>query len=124
MIAADTNTMIAFIAGDNGKDVEAITDAARNHILYLPPPVLAELTSDPTLPTHIEERLKALPLMEIQPDFWLRTGKTRAILLSKRHKARLADTLIAQCCIDHDAPLITRDSDFQAFKKHCGLKLM
>jgi len=34
----------------------------------------------------------------------------------------LADTLIAQICIDHDVPLITRDKDFRHFAKH-GLRL-
>jgi predicted nucleic acid-binding protein len=28
---------------------------------------------------------------------------------------RLADTLIAQCCLDYDAPLITYDDDFDNF---------
>jgi predicted nucleic acid-binding protein len=35
----------------------------------------------------------------------------------------LGDALIAQSCIDHDVPLITRDTDFRHFAKHCGLKL-
>jgi predicted nucleic acid-binding protein len=30
-------------------------------------------------------------------------------------KAKLADTLIAQSCLDHDVPLITRDGDFRHF---------
>jgi predicted nucleic acid-binding protein len=30
---------------------------------------------------------------------------------------RLADTLIAQSCIDHHVPLITRDVDFRHFAK-------
>lgn len=34
-------------------------------------------------------------------------------MLSLRKKARLADTLIAQLCLDHQLPLITRDSDFK-----------
>jgi hypothetical protein len=45
------------------------------------------------------------------------------MLLLKGLKARLADALIAQCCIDADVPLIARDSDFRHFKRWCGLKL-
>jgi predicted nucleic acid-binding protein len=45
----------------------------------------------------------------------MRAGKT---------KAKLADTLIAQLCIDHEVPLITRDRDFSHFQKFCGLKLL
>jgi len=32
--------------------------------------------------------------------------------------------LIAQSCIDYEAPLITCDSDFRHFSKHFGLKLL
>jgi predicted nucleic acid-binding protein len=45
------------------------------------------------------------------------------MLHAKRLKAKVADTLIAQSCIDHDVALITRDGDFRHFAKHCGLKL-
>ncbi|MGH9415127.1 MAG: hypothetical protein ACRD01_00720 [Terriglobales bacterium] len=33
-----------------------------------------------------------------------------------------ADALIAQCCIDHAVPLITRDQDFVAFVEAAGLE--
>jgi predicted nucleic acid-binding protein len=36
-------------------------------------------------------------------------------VLAKRHKARLGDALIAQSCIDHGIPLLTRDRDFRNF---------
>ena len=38
-------------------------------------------------------------------------------------KAKLADALIAQCCIDADVPLIARDADYRHFERWCGLKL-
>jgi predicted nucleic acid-binding protein len=38
-------------------------------------------------------------------------------------KAKVADALIAQSCIDHDVALITRDRGFRHFAKHCGLRL-
>ena len=62
--------------------------------------------------------------MEIQPGYWERAGKLRALLIAKRLKPRLADTLIAQICIDNDIPLITRDKDFRHFAKHAGLRLL
>jgi predicted nucleic acid-binding protein len=43
--------------------------------------------------------------------------------LARGIKAPLADALICQSCLDHDAALITRDRDFRPFAKHCGLKL-
>jgi hypothetical protein len=44
-------------------------------------------------------------------------------VLSNKRKARLGDALIAQCCIDREIPLITRDRDFQAFADAAGLDL-
>jgi predicted nucleic acid-binding protein len=45
-------------------------------------------------------------------------------LRAKELKAKLAVTLIAQLCIDHEMPLITRDRDFSHFQNFCGLKLL
>ena len=47
----------------------------------------------------------------------------RRTLLEARLKATVADTLIAQSCIDHRVPLITHDRDFRHFVK-AGLKLL
>ena len=44
--------------------------------------------------------------------------------MSKGLKARALDSLIAQCCIDADVPLIARDTDYRHFAKWCGLKLV
>ncbi|WP_371454829.1 PIN domain-containing protein [Brevundimonas sp. LM2] len=52
-----------------------------------------------------------------------RAAATRRTVLSRRLKARFADSLIAQLCLDHDAALITRDGDFRHFATHCGLRL-
>ena len=55
--------------------------------------------------------------------FWERAGLLRAKLAARRSRARLADALIAQSCIDHDVRLITRDSDFRHFARVGGLRL-
>lgn len=55
--------------------------------------------------------------------YWERTGLLRAKILQQGYKARLADTLIAQNCLDHHALLITRDKDFKIYKEIAGLRL-
>jgi hypothetical protein len=45
-------------------------------------------------------------------------------ILRAGRKAKLADALIAQSCIDHRVMLVTRDKDFQAFNRLAGLKLL
>jgi len=122
MIAADTSSLSSFLSGDEGKDVELIASVVRTGELVLPPVVVAEILSaaDSDL---LAASLSPLTLLELREDYWLRAGSTRRLLRQKGFKAKIADTLIAQSCIDHDVALITRDSDFRHFAKHCGLKL-
>ena len=88
------------------------------------PVVLTEMLSDPKLPSEVSQTLSELPLIEIEPGYWQRAGKLRAKVLAKRRKARLGDALIAQSCIDHGIPLLTRDRDFRAFADAAGLHLL
>ena len=91
--------------------------------LTLPAPVLTELLSDPGIDPSLVEDLLELPLLEPGPDFWERAGRLRATVLARKRKARLADALIAQLCLDRGVKLITRDRDFRAFAEAAGLDL-
>ncbi|MCX7115526.1 MAG: PIN domain-containing protein [Gammaproteobacteria bacterium] len=123
MIAVDTSSFIAYLQGENAKDVLWVDEALSSHVLVFPPVVASEILSDGTLPTKLVVNIKHLPLLPITSDFWYRAGRLRSQLLAKKLKARLADTLIAQSCIDHQVPLITRDLDFRHYVKHGGLIL-
>jgi predicted nucleic acid-binding protein len=48
----------------------------------------------------------------------------RSKIIARRRRARLADSLIAQTCLDHDIALITRYGDFRSFAAFAGLKLV
>ncbi|MHB8420480.1 MAG: PIN domain-containing protein [Myxococcales bacterium] len=61
---------------------------------------------------------------EGQEGYWERAGLLRSKLLARRLKARLADTLIAQSCLDGAVPLLTRDADFRHFAQWAGLELV
>jgi len=124
VIAADSSSLIAHLSGDKGDDVAILDQTLADHLLVLPPVVLTELLSDPRLPEAVAEFLQELPILEIQDGYWKRAGMLRAKVLSKRRKARLADTLIAQSCLDHDMPIIVRDRDFRIFAAFAGLKLL
>jgi hypothetical protein len=115
LIAADTSTWISFFEGDQGEDVFALTRALQARQVVMPPPVLTELLSDPGLLLSVAQTLVELPLIGLKDGFWHRAGKLRAKALAGERKARLGDALIAQCCIDADVSLITRDGDFKAF---------
>ena len=115
MIAADTSTWISFFEGEQGDDVLALARALESRQVVVPPPVLTELLSDPELSASVAQTLMELTLVAMKDGFWHRAGKLRAKVLARKRKARLGDALIAQCCIDADIALITRDGDFKAF---------
>jgi predicted nucleic acid-binding protein len=123
MIAADASSFRRYSVGERGEDVTALEDALRNEDLFFPPPVVAELLSDAKADANIVDVITHIPLLELTDGFWIRAGFLRAKLLQAGHKAALADTLIAQSCIDHNVPLITHDRDFRHFVK-AGLKLL
>ena len=124
MIAADTSTWIAYLQGGTGEDVDLLDRALQERRVLMVPVVLAELLSDPELPTGVAETLSEIPLMEISNGYWHRAGILRAKALKRRRKARLGDALIAQSCIDGDIPLLTRDRDFRGFSEAASLDLI
>ena len=124
MIAADSSSLIAHFSGGAGDDVAILDQTLADRLLVLPPVVLTELLSDPRLPQTVAEFLQALPILEVADGYWRRAGLLRAKVLSKGRKARLADSLIAQSCLDHDMPIIVRDRDFRIFATFAGLKLL
>jgi len=123
MIAVDTSSLVAYLEGTPGPDVETVDRALADQQVVLPPVVLCEVLSDPRLPAAARTALMAIPLLTTSSAYWERAGLLRSRLLSRGLKARLADTLIAQSCIDHDVPLITRDRDFRHFVRQ-GLSVL
>lgn len=123
MVAVDTSTVIAYMQGATGRDVDLLVAALRGSEAVLPTVVLVELLSDADLPDPLRAAIVDLPVLAIGPDYWLRAAASRATVLTHKLRARLADALIAQACTDNDVALITRDKDFRHFARHCGLKL-
>ena len=107
-------------------DVHLLGRRLVQHAVFMLPVVLAELLSAPELPASAVADLVTLPRLESPPEFWVRAGqmRRRLILRKEKYKPKLADTLIAQNCIDYNIALLTRDSDFMPFAKHEGLRLV
>jgi predicted nucleic acid-binding protein len=85
---------------------------------------LTELLSDPKVTMAVKDLFLKLPVLEIADGYWHRAGLLRARLLAPGRLARLADTLIAQSCLDHDLPLVTRDADFRHFVRLAGIRIV
>jgi len=88
----------------------------------LPPIVLSEALSSPAVEERFVAFVLSLPLLAIDESYWKRAGDLRRSVLEAGRKAKLADALIAQVCIDNNTALITNDLDFRHFLR-AGLKL-
>lgn len=124
MIAIDSSSVIAYLSGAAGPDVVAVEAALAAKHACVPPVVLTEILSDPELPKTVEGLLRQLPRLSVSAGYWERAGALRAKVLAGRRRAPLADALIAQSCLDHDVPLITRDRDFRSFERLARLKVI
>jgi predicted nucleic acid-binding protein len=124
MIALDTSSLVAYLSNEKGRDVEAVEAALAERQACLPPAVLAELLSDSKLPATTAALFRQLPILPVTEGYWERVGALRADVIAQRRKARLADALIAQSCLDHGVPLITRDIDFRNFARVRDLELL
>jgi predicted nucleic acid-binding protein len=124
LFCADTSCWVPYLAGEPGSDVELIAAHLRQQSLVMSPIVLAELLSDPLRSLTVREALLNISMLELKPGFWERASLTRAALVKLKVKPRLADSLIAQVCIDHKLALHTRDTDFRPFSKYAGLQLV
>jgi predicted nucleic acid-binding protein len=123
MIAVDSSTLVAYLDGSAGSDVDLLAAALAGVDLVLPPVVITEILSDPGPRKALQPQIEKIEMLPILDGYWQRAGGLRRTLKQLRLKATTADALIAQSCIDHDVALITRDPDFRHFAKHCGLKL-
>ena len=123
MIATDTSSLVAFLQGAAGADIETLGVVATAGQLVLPPLVLTEILTDRVSAKLLESSLANLQLLSITDGYWQRAGLSRQTLRLLGLKAKIGDALIAQSCIDHGVALITRDADFRHFAAHCGLKL-
>ncbi len=123
MIAADTCVLVDYFQRHVSAVTEAVDTALARHELAVSPVVVTELLSARNRQPAEYEFINGLVLFDITPGYWQRAGELRAKVLRAGYKARLGDALIAQSCIDHDAPLLTADPDFRHYAKAGGLKL-
>ena len=123
MVCIDTSSLIAYLEGANGKDVDLVDQVFTDEVGAISPVTVTEVLSDPHLSRFIRKVILQLPVLKILDGYWERAGTLRAKILRSGHKAKLADTLIAQNCLDHGATLVTRDLDFTIFGRLAGLKI-
>ncbi len=124
MTCADTSSLVAYIQGEQGPDVELVDRALADYSLLLAPVSVTELLSGPLVTPSLEIFILGIQRLEIKAGYWERAGKLRASLMRHGYRPKIADTLIAQICLDHGVPLVTRDRDFVSFQKFAGLRVL
>ena len=123
MIAIDTSAFVRFFEGAQDRTRVLVREAITERTAALAPIVLTELFSNPNMRSDVRLALRSIDILPIHDGYWERAGLLRAALLRHSLKAKLADCLIAQSCIDNDAPLITYDRDFRHFEA-AGLRVI
>lgn len=121
MIVPDASVLIPWLSG--GENAHALTPYIEVDQVILAPVVVAEALSGPNTPDDLAAAVAEFPILATRRGYWVRAGLLRRQMLRAGRRARLADTLLAQSCLDHDLPLLTRDGDFQAFAEVANLRL-
>ena len=111
-VVVDTSVWIDFLAG---RSTPSLEDALAQGLVVLPPLVVAELVSGAHRQrekTMLEDLLEELPLHETPLAHWIRVGELRRGLRSKGISVSTPDAHVAQCALDRDAVLLSRDTVF------------
>jgi len=122
-VIVDTSVWVEFFAG---RKVSALDDALRQGVVALSPIVAAELVSG----AHRERErvalvsfLEDLPLVETPLEHWVRVGDMRRRCREKGLSVSIPDAHVAQCTLDHDALLLSRDAIFQKIARWTALRV-
>lgn len=123
-LVVDTSSWIDFFRGDT---IPLLEDALSLGSVVLPPIVVTELVSGARKPADraaLAALLTDLPLHETPREHWMRAGELRLLLRGKGHSISAPDAHVAQCALDRDAPLLTRDRMFSTIARYVPLRLV
>lgn len=122
-VVVDTSVWIDFFAGTPTPELE---DALSHSAVVLAPIVVAELVSGARRQREraaIADLLCELRLHPTDLDHWVRVGELRRHLRAHGLSVSTPDTHVAQCAIDLDGVLLTRDAIFSRIARHAKLRL-
>lgn len=122
VVIVDSSVWIDYLEGRGVDDVEAAAEAP----MVLAPLVIAELLSGeltPRLRELVSGLLQDYPLVDTPLQHWMDVGRLRRMLRTKGVTVTLPDAHVAQCALDLDALLLTRDEIFAQIAGHTALRL-
>ncbi|HXH37878.1 MAG TPA: PIN domain-containing protein [Thermoanaerobaculia bacterium] len=118
----DTSVLIDHV---NGRGIRALDEAIANELLIVPPLVISELVSGATRGNEtiaIAELIRSLTIHETDIRHWIAVGDLRRDLASHGVNLTIPDAHVAQCAIDLDATLFTRDKVFNLVSQYVPLR--
>jgi predicted nucleic acid-binding protein len=122
-VIADTSEWVEYLSG---RPAPALDQALVAGLVTLPPIVVAELVSGAVRPSDrlaIADLLADLPVHETPLNHWIKVGDLRRELRKRGVAASTPDCHVAQCALDRDAVLLTRDRIFTKIAPLVGLRL-
>ena len=122
-IVVDTSEWVEYFAG---RPAPLLDHALATGLAVAPPLVVAELISGTRSAkdrASLEAVLRDLSLPVDAFEHWVRVGGLRAMLRARGLHVSTPDAHIAQCALDLDAPLLSRDRIFAKIADLTNLRL-
>ena len=122
-VVVDTSTWIDFFAG---RRVPVLEEALSRSSVVLPPIVVAELVSGARRRSEreaIRDLVADIPLHDTPLEHWLRVGELRLRLASRGLSVSTSDAHVAQCALDRDGVLLSRDRVFSRIAAVTALRI-
>jgi len=123
VIVVDTSVWIDYFRQQKLVAQESIEIALKEGRVYVPPIVVAELLSSTMRSVQrneLELFLRELAWCECDITHWIRVGALRASLAMNGYSVSTPDAHIAQCAIDLNAILYSKDAIFRKISARAG----
>jgi len=122
-VVVDTSVWVEFFAGRRPKE---LVEALENGVVWLPAIVVSELISGAGTAEQREEigeLLQEVAVIETNLEHWIHVGDLRRTLRARGVTVSVPDAHVAQCAIERNAVLLTRDRVFTRIANHTWLRL-
>jgi predicted nucleic acid-binding protein len=123
-VVVDSSVWVDFFSG---RGVPVLEQALDRGAVLLSPVVLAELVSGARNARELrqlDDLLGDLPLHATPREHWWAVGRLRRFLAEKGVSISTPDAHVAQCALDVDVPLFSRDAVFGKVAAHTALRLV
>ena len=122
-VVVDTSVWVDYF---RGQGIPLLDEALKRGAVMISPVVVAELVSGAHRQREraaLIDFLEELPLCPDDRGHWLRVGELRRYCHEQGCSTSTPDAHIAQCAMDADALLFSRDHVFEIIARHSNLRL-